>query len=260
MLHDAGSHYGEAIIKNYSLRLTKELGKGFTITRLKYLRRFYNVFSKGPTLSDQLSYSHYCEIMWFDYPKIIYYMNLAIKRNLSVRELRDKIKSKEYERIPKDKLMVTYEPALTNMVPNPIIVNNPNNDKILVEAGLRDLIVEQIEDFMRELGPGDAFIGKEYYINVKGEEQHIDILLFNVIENAYVVVELKIGKLDKKDIGETEAYMTAVDNYLKQPFNNKTIGIIIVKKHDEYLIEYSSNEKLIARKYILRSKEDIIYE
>ena len=100
LLSEAGKHYGEGIIKKYSIKLTSELGKGYTQTRLKYFRRFYNVLSKGPTVSDELTFSHYCEVIWFDENKMNYYISLSISQRLSIRELRKRIKSNEYERLP----------------------------------------------------------------------------------------------------------------------------------------------------------------
>ena len=101
MLSEAGKHYGEGIIKEYSKRLTEDLGKGYTQSRLRYFRRFYDVFSKCPTLSDKLSFSHYCEIIWNnDFNKINYYIQITVNHNLSVRQLRQRIKSNEYERLP----------------------------------------------------------------------------------------------------------------------------------------------------------------
>ena len=94
-LSEAGKHYGQGIIKKYSKQLTNELGKGYTVSRLKYYRRFYEVFKKGPTPSDQLTYSHYCEIIWLSNQQIDYYIKISITNNLSVRELRIRVKNKE---------------------------------------------------------------------------------------------------------------------------------------------------------------------
>ena len=105
ILNEAGKQYGENIIKDYSIRLTNELGKGYTQSRLRYYRRFYYVFSKCPTLSDKLSFSHYCEIIWNDdFDKINYYIKITINQNLSVRQLREKIKLNEYERLDEDSI------------------------------------------------------------------------------------------------------------------------------------------------------------
>ena len=126
ILSEAGKHYGEGIIKEYSKKLTDELGKGYTQSRLRYFRRFYDVFSKCPTLSDKLSYSHYCELIWNDdFNKINYYINISIVQNLSVRQLREKIKLNEYERLPevtKNKITSKQELKIIDFVKNPIII------------------------------------------------------------------------------------------------------------------------------------------
>ncbi len=120
ILSEAGKHYGEGIIKEYSKKLTNELGKGYTQSRLRYFGRFYDVFSKCPTLSDKLSYSHYCELIWNDdFNKINYYINISIVQNLSVRQLREKIKLNEYERLPevaKNKMISKQESNIIDFV------------------------------------------------------------------------------------------------------------------------------------------------
>ena len=156
ILSEAGKHYGEGIIKEYSKKLTNELGKGYTQSRLRYFRRFYDVFSKCPTLSDKLSYSHYCELIWNDdFNKINYYINISIVQNLSVRQLREKIKLNEYERLPevtKNKITSKQESNIIDFVKNPIIIKNSSNYDIISEKILQKLILEDIESFMKELG------------------------------------------------------------------------------------------------------------
>ena len=131
LLSEAGKHYGEGIIKEYSKRLTNELGKGYTQSRLRYLRRFYEVFLKCPTLSDKLSYSHYCELIWNDdINKIEYYINICEQQNLSVRQLRERIKSNEYERLPeetKNKLVTNNELKVSDLIKDPIVIKKSNN-------------------------------------------------------------------------------------------------------------------------------------
>ena len=110
LLSEAGKHYGEGIIKEYSKRLTKELGKGHSVTQLKYIRRFYSVFSKSQSLTDLLTFTHYCAIIWFeDINKINYYIKICVEQNLSVRQLREKIKNKEYERLDNTTKKVNYQ-------------------------------------------------------------------------------------------------------------------------------------------------------
>ena len=254
LLHDAGKHYGEGIIKEYSKKLTLEFGKGYTPTRLKYYRRFYIVFSKSPTLSDELTYSHYCEIIWFDELKMNYYIKVSIQQKLSVRQLRERIKSNEYERLPidtKKKLINKKELKIVDIVKNPILINNPNNIEVIKEKTLQKLILEDIENFMKELGNSFSFIGSEYKIKIGNTYNYIDLLLFNYEYNCLVVVELKVTELRKEHIGQIEVYMNYIDSNLKRISMNKTIGIIIVRKNNKYVIEYCSDKKIISREYIL---------
>ena len=253
LLADAGKHYGEGIIKNYSKRLTEELGKGYTQTRLKYYRRFFNVFSKCPTLSDELSYSHYCEIIWYDELKMNYYINLSINQKLSVRQLRERIKSNEYERLPKDtkvKLINKEDNNIEDLVKNPIIIHNKNNYDIVSEKILKKLILEDIESFMKELGNYYSFVGSEYKIKIGNTYNYIDLLLFNYEYNCFVVIELKITSLKKEHIGQIEIYMNYIDNNLKKINMDKTIGIIIVKKDNRYIMEYCSDKRILSKEYI----------
>ena len=140
MLSEAGKHYGEGIIKEYSKKLTNELGKGYTQSRLRYFRRFYDVFSKCPTLSDKLSYSHYCELIWNDdFNKINYYINISVVQNLSVRQLRERIKLNEYERLDEEtkyKLVNNEIHSMIDFVKNPIMIRNKNNYKIISEKNI----------------------------------------------------------------------------------------------------------------------------
>ena len=255
MLSDAGKHYGEGIIKEYSKKLTNELGKGYTQSRLRYFRRFYDVFSKCPTLSDKLSYSHYCELIWNDdFNKINYYISISIIQNLSVRQLREKIKLNEYERLPevaKNKMISKQESNIIDFVKNPIIIKNSSNYEIISEKILQRLILEDIESFMKELGNSFSFIGSEYKIRIGNNFNYIDLLLFNIEYNCYVVVELKITELRKEHIGQIQVYMNYIDGNLRKINQDKTIGIIICKQDNKYIIKYCSDDRIIAREYEL---------
>ena len=255
LLSEAGKHYGEGIIKEYSRRLTNELGKGYTQSRLRYFRRFYDVFLKCPTVSDKLSFSHYCELIWNDdFNKINYYINISVNQNLSVRQLREKIKSNEYERLPEDtknKLIKNNESNIVDFVKNPIIIRNNHNYLEISEKILQKIILENIEMFMSELGNSFCFIGSEYKIRLGDKYNYIDLLLFNIEYNCYVVVELKVTELKKEHIGQVQVYMNYINNNLRKVYHDKTIGIIICKRDNKYVIEYCSDERIIAREYEL---------
>jgi len=254
LLAEAGKHYGEGIIKKYSKRLTNEFGKGYTPTRLRYFRRFYEVLIKHPTVSDKLSYSHYCELIWFDIDKINYYIKITEEQNLSVRELRERIKNNEYERLDeetKKKLKTKEELKVPDLVKNPIQIRNTSGYNGISEKIFQKLILEDISLFLKELGNGFSFIDNEYKIKIGDRYNYIDLLLFNYEFNCFVVVELKVTELRKEHIGQIEFYMNYIDKNLKSINQNKTIGIIICKKENKYVIEYCSDDRIIAREYEL---------
>ena len=255
LLNDAGKHYGEGIIKEYSIKLTNELGKGYTPSRLRYYRRFYVVFSKCPTLSDKLSFSHYCEMIWLKENEINYYINISIKQNLSVRELREKIKNKEYERLPnstKNKLINNKGTKVTDFVKNPIVIKNNLDTNDISEKILKKLILEDIDGFLKELGDGFCYIANEYKIKLGGRYNYIDLLLFNYIFNSFVVVELKVIELKKEHIGQIQVYMNYINKNIKSINHNNTIGIIISKEDNKFIINYCSDSKIFSTSYILQ--------
>ena len=221
------------------------------------MRQFYRTFSneKVSTLSTQLSWSHYSELLSIkNADKLSYYLNLSIIQNIGVRELREKIKSKEYERLSdetKNKIIKEEKLEVKDLVPNPILIKNKNNIEIITEKVLHNLILEDIEDFMRELGNNFSFIGSEYKIKIGDIYHKIDLLLFNIKYNAYVVVELKVNEFKVEYISQVQKYMNYIDKNIKEISNNSTIGILICKRENKYVIEYCSDERIVVRKYVL---------
>ena len=255
LLSEAGKHYGEGIIKEYSKRLTNEFGTKFGITLLKRIRQFYIVIEKGATMSHQLSWSHYCELLPVNsIDKINYYIKITKEQNLSIRELRAKIKNNEYERLDestKEKLKEKEELKVPDLVKNPIQIKNTSGNNEISEKVLQKLILEDIPSFLDELGNGFTFVRNEYKIKIGDRYNYIDLLLFNYEFNCFVVVELKVSELKKEHIGQIEFYMNYIDKNLKNINQNKTIGIIICKKENRYVIEYCSDGRILAREYEL---------
>ena len=257
LLNEAGKHYGEAIIKKYSLQLTNELGKKYSITSLKYMRQFY-ILQKSQPLADQLSWSHYIELLPLkDTNKMNYYINISISQNLSRNELRDRIKSKEYERLDdktKNKLIKKEKTNVSDFIKNPIIIKNKNKidiDKVS-EKILRELIMEDIDNFLCELGDGFTYVGNEYKIKIENRYHYIDILLFNIIYNSYVVIELKVTELKSSYIGQIQEYINYIDRNKKLNIHNKTIGVIIVRKDNKFVMEYVTDNRIFSKEYILK--------
>ena len=255
MLSEAGNHYGEGIIKEYSKRLTYELGKGYSKRNLWLMLKFYELNEKVQTLSAQLSWSHYCELLSFENTdKINYYIELVKNNNLSVRQLREKIKSNEYERLPestKNKSAEQKEFDLVDFIKNPILIKNSNKYDIFSEKVLQKLILEDIVSFMKELGTGFSFINNEFKIKVGDSYNYIDLLLYNIKFKCYVVIELKVIKLNSNHTGQIQNYMNYIDKNVKGIDDNKTVGIIICKQNNQYVIDYCSDDRIIAREYEL---------
>ncbi len=256
LLDEAGKNYGENIIKEYSLKLINEVGKKFNERTLRRIRQYYRVFcnKKWSPLATKLSWSHYTELLSIkDERKLNYYINISIKNNLSKRQLREKIKTNEYERLDektKSKLINNEEYYVTDFVKNPVLIKNNFNYKEISEKVLKKLILENIESFMNELGNSFCFVGSEYKIKIGNRYNYIDLLLFNIEYNCYVVIELKVTELKKEHVGQIQVYMNYIDNNLKKISQDSTIGIIC-KKDNNYIIEYCSDDRIIAREYSL---------
>ena len=255
LLKEAGKHYGEGIIKEYSKRLTSEFGKGYSKRNLWLMLKFYELKEKVQTVSAQLSWSHYCELLQVNsIDKINYYIKITEEQNLSVRELRERIKNKEYERLDeetKNKLKNKEELKVPDLVKNPIQIRNTSDYNEISEKVLQKLILEDIPSFLKELGNVFSFIDSEYKIKIGDRYNYIDLLLFNIEYNCYAVIELKVTELKKEHIGQIQVYMNYIDKNLKSINQNKTIGIIICKKENNYIIEYCSDDRILAREYEL---------
>jgi predicted nuclease of restriction endonuclease-like (RecB) superfamily len=255
LLSEAGKHYGEGIIKEFSIKLTKDLNTKYDISTLNKIKKFYLLIKKMATVSPKLSYSHYVELLPIENMNIVqYYVSICEKNNLSVRKLRTKIKSQEYERLPKEtknKLINQEQPNIKDLVPNPIFIKNKNNVEIINEKLLHQLILENILDFMNQLGNGYCLVGSEYKIKIGNKYNYLDLLLFNIKFNCYVVIEFKVTELKKEHIGQITLYMNYIDLNVKAFNHDKTIGIVIVKKNNKFVMEYCSDPRIIAREYIM---------
>jgi predicted nuclease of restriction endonuclease-like (RecB) superfamily len=250
--------YGNSLIKEYSKMLTIELGKGYSWRNLYNMRTYYLLLSRNTKLQALpaiLSWSHIVELLPIhDVNEITYYIGIVEKQNISYRKLHDRIKSKEYQRLDtetKDKLISNEKTTITDYIKNPIIIRNNLNIEEISEKYLKRIILENVIDFMEQLGEGFSFIKDEYKIKIGDKFNYIDLLLFNVEFNCYVVVELKVTELKKEHIGQIEVYMNYIDKHIKKIYHNKTIGIIICKRDNKLLLEYCSDARIVSREYVL---------
>ena len=257
LLNDAGGKYGDNIIDEYSKKLVVEVGKKYNRRTLFRMKQFYSMFSdeKVSQLATQLSWSHYVELLPLkNIDEIRYYINICREQNIGRDLLRKKIRNNEYNRLPietKNKLILDDKIEAKDLVPNPIIIRNKNNIEIVTEKVLHNLILEDIVSFMKELGTGFSFIDNEFKIKVGDSYNYIDLLLYNIKFKCYVVIELKVIKLNSNHTGQIQNYMNYIDKNVKGIDDNKTVGIIICKQDNEYVIKYCSDNRIIAREYKL---------
>ena len=250
--------YGNKLIKEYSEKLTMELGKGYSKRNLYNMRLFYIKFSNQDIVQAvpaQLTWSHILEILNIDDKnKINYYIRIAEQYNLSYRELHNKKKSNEYERLDvetKNKLIKQEKQEIKDFIKHPILIRNSYNYQEVSEKVLKQLILEDISSFMKELGDGYTYVDNEYKIKIGERYNFIDLLLYNIKFNCYIVIELKVTELKAEYIGQIQKYINYIDKNIKTITQDKTIGIIICKKDNMFLMEYCTDEIIYRTTYEL---------
>lgn len=257
LLSEAGKEYGKNIIKQYSENLMIEVGKKYNERTLYRMRKFYEVFNneKLTPLVSKLSWSHYIQLLSLkNTDKIIYYINVTLSNNLNKRELQERIQNQEYDRLSdetKIKLIELEELKVNDLVPNPIIIKSNLLKEELTEYALKQTILNNLDEFLLQLGNGFTYIGNEYKIKLGDRYNYIDLLLYNIKYKCYVVVELKITELKKEHTGQIMTYMNYIDMNIKTIDENRTVGIIICRHDNKYVIKYCSDDRIIAREYKL---------
>lgn len=257
LLSEAGKEYGKNIIKQYSEKLMVEVGKKYKVSNLYKMRKFYEIFSdeKLYPLGTKLSWSHYRELLTIkNIDEIIYYIHICEEGNLSRRQLQEKIKNHEYNRLSSEtkiKLIESKDLNVNDLIPNPIIIKSDSLKDEISEYALKQVLLNNIDDFLRQLGIGFTYVGNEYKIKVSDRYNYIDLLLYNIKYKCYVVVELKVTELKKKHTGQIMTYMNYIDKNMKTIDENDTVGIIICKQDNKYVIKYCSDDRIIAREYEL---------
>ena len=248
--------YGNSLLKKWAEKLTKEYGKGYDYSNMRRFRKFYLAFPNCAPLELNLTWTLLKVILPLkDVNKKNYYINLCLSNNLSRRELEKEIKSNSYERLENkpdkiDIVVSTSIPSITSNLKNPILLNL-NGKEIKSESDLEKLIYSQLNYVFLQLGSGFMWVGNQYKISDGNKIYFIDMLLYNIKYNCYVVVEIKCRNLKKEDKGQVEFYMNLMDKYVKEPINNPTIGIIITKEQDRLVASFIKSDKLVPLTYEL---------
>ena len=246
--------YGNELIKKWSIKLTEVYGKGYNSTNLKRFRQFYLCFEKSAAVRHQLTWTHIRRLLPIkDENKRNFYINLCIKNHLSERELGREIKANAYERLvnklDKIDIIVPNKYSITTDMKNPIII--PIHDEVNTEHDLELNILANLDYFFKQLGQGFTYVAHQYKLVKDHHNYFIDILLFNIKLNCYVVIELKLRSSKKEDKAQMEFYMKLVDDNIKEAHHNKTIGIIITKESNEFIVNFVSSDDIIPLSYEL---------
>ena len=271
------AEYGKETLKNLSIKLTANYGKGFSVTNLKQMRDFYLTYQIRQTVSDQftLSYSHYLFLMRIDNPdERKFYEIESSQNNWSLRELKRQFDSALYERLSlsKDKEKVKSLAVQGQIIENPCdIVKDPYVLEFLglpekayySESELESRLIEKLENFLLELGKGYTFVGRQVRLSFDEKHFFVDLVFYNRLLQCFVLIDLKIGELTHQDLGQMQMYVNYYDRFVKLDHENKTIGIILCKKKSDSLVEITlpeDNNQIFASKYqtVLPNKEDLI--
>lgn len=234
--------YGKQTLKELSKELTREFGKGFSRSNLQNMRAFYLAYEKCQTVSGKLSWSHYCELLSItDENKRSFYEKESVNSGWSVRELKRQIDSSLYERlllssedVNKEKVLSLAQKGVEISQPADIIrdpyvfefLGVPEN-KPMLESDLEKALVAQIEKFLLELGRGFMFVGTQQRVTLNNTHYYVDMVFYNKILRAYVLIELKTKKLTPEAAGQLNMYLNYYAAEVNDPDDNPPIGIIL---------------------------------
>lgn len=246
--------YGDHLIDNISIRLSSEFGKGFSTRNIKRMRKFYQCYPIGTTMLSQLTWSHYLQLIKIeDENKRNFYMNECINSNWDVRELERQRTTLLYERlvVSKDKGKLLELANNGNVINRPKdIIKDPfvlefldikeNTDYL--ESDLEKNILNHLKEFLLELGKGFTYVGNQVRITLDTEHFYPDLVFYNRILKCFVIIDLKIGKVSHKDIGQMQMYVNYYDRDIKSKDENKTIGILLSTDKNETIVKYTLSE------------------
>jgi len=272
------AEYGAQTLKDLSKTLTAEFGKGFSRSNLQNMRVFYLTYQKCQTLSGKLSWSHYCEFLSIsDENKRAFYEKETLNSGWSVRELRRQISTSLYERLLLSDGKTNKETVLflaqhgiemadpVDMIKDPYVfefLGIPEN-KPMMENDLEKALVAQIEKFLLELGRGFMFVGTQQRVTLNNIHRYVDMVFYNKILRAYVLIELKTVKLLPEAVGQLNAYLNYYSAEINDENDNPPIGIILCTDKDgvdaEYALGGLSNNIFASRYvYYIPDKEELI--
>jgi predicted nuclease of restriction endonuclease-like (RecB) superfamily len=274
----AHAEYGKAQLQQISKSLSEDYGKGFDVTNLRNMRRFYRVFPKRDALRPELNWTQYRALIRIEKTEArLWYMKESIEQNWSARALERQISTLYYERLlaSKDKAPVQQEaeqktkelaPTAKDYLRDPYILDFLNlNSGTYQEAELEKAIIDNLQQFLLELGKGFAFVERQQRIRFEDEDFFIDLVFYNFKLKCFLLIDLKIGKLKHQDVGQMDTYIRLYDEQHKGEDDNPTIGLVLCSEKSEAVVKYSvlsDQKQLFAAKYLpyLPSEEELSRE
>lgn len=267
--------YGKKIVEALSQKLTSEFGSGFSPVSIRRMRRFYEYYPKWSTVSTELSWAHYQELIRIDRKEEReFYEQESKKSNWGCRELRRQINTKLYDRylISPDKKLIMEESkkGLIEKQPEELLKNpyifefaGLKENRNYLESDLERALLNHLTEFLLELGRGFSFVANQQRIKIGEEYYYPDLIFYNRLARCFVIIDLKIGKLTHQDIGQMQMYV----NYYKKTQmidgENEPIGILLCADKDDAVVEMTlgdSVKNVYASKYLtyMPSKEELI--
>ena len=260
------AEYGSGLLSVLSKQMTRDFGKGFTVTNLKYMRQFYLAFPIGHTLCDQLSWSHYRLIMKVENEKArLFYIDETAKSQWSVRQLKRQINTFFYERLlssqHKDQVsgeIQTLEPAKSpeDIIRDPYVLEflgiEPNSD--FFESDLEQALITHLQRFLLEMGRGFSFVSRQKRITFDGRHFFIDLVFYNYILKCFVLIDLKLGDLTHQDLGQMQMYVHYYEREMRNEGDNPPIGLVLCADKSDSIVKYTLPEQeshIFAAKYML---------
>lgn len=267
--------YGDFILDKLSQKLTNEFGKGFSKRNLERMRKFYICFPIATTVSSQLSWSHYLELIKIEEEsKRNFYLNECINTKWSVRELQRQRDSLLYERLTlsadKEKILELSEKGqilknTKDLVKDPFVLEflDIKENTNYLESDLEQNIIEHLKEFLLELGKGFSYVGNQVRLTLEEDHFYPDLVFYNRLLRCFVIIDLKIGKVSHQDIGQMQMYVNYYDREIKQDDENKTIGILLSTNKNETVVKYTlpkNNKTIFSSEYKLHmpTEEELI--
>ena len=260
------AEYGKQLLTNLAKDLTRLRGKGYSRSNLFNMRLFYIRFQKIQTVSGQLSWSHYLELLKCDDPmEMQFYKKECINQGWKVRELKRQIKSSLFQRLAlstdKEGILALANEGhqvqkAADIIRDPFVLEFTGlpKQKQYKEKDLEDALKENMEKFLLELGRGFAFIGRQYVIPIGSRQFKVDLVFYHCILKCYVLMDLKRDEIKHGDIGQMNLYLNYFKNEICQPDDNPPVGIVLGARKDELLMEYALqgiDNQLFAARYQL---------